>query len=132
GEPPTQVAEPPTQVAEPPTEVVEPPVEAPVEVEEPVAPPLERPEPTAGRLTRLRARLARSESALGRGLLGLLSRDRLDEEAWEEIEETLLTADVGVEATTELVERLRARTKVLGTRDPAELRAMLAEELVST
>ena len=61
--------------------MVEPPVEAPVEVEEPVAPPLERPEPTAGRLTRLRARLARSESALGRGLLGLLSRDRLEEEA---------------------------------------------------
>ena len=131
GEPPTQVAEPPTQVAEPPTEVVEPPVEAPVEVEEPVAPPLERPEPTAGRLTRLRARLARSESALGRGLLGLLSRDRLDEEAWEEIEDTLLTADVGVAATTALVERLRERTRVLGTRTTDELRAVLADELVT-
>src|SRR5690606_26824170 len=131
GEPPTQVAEPPTQVAEPPTEVVEPPVEAPVEAEEPVAPPLERPEPTAGRLTRLRARLARSESALGRGLLGLLSRDRLDEEAWEEIEDTLLTADVGVAATTALVERLRERTRVLGTRTTDELRAVLADELVT-
>src|SRR5690606_5155640 len=107
--------------------VIAPPEEAP-EAERPV---LERPEPTAGRLVRLRARLARSESALGRGLLALLSRDRLDEDAWEEVEETLLTADVGVDATTELVERLRARTKLLGTRDPAELRAMLAEELVS-
>lgn len=130
---PTEVIEPPTEVVEPPTEVPEPrvEVEAPVEVEEPVAPPVERPEPTAGRLTRLRARLARSESTLGRGLLGLLSRDRLDEEAWEEVEETLLAADVGVTATTELVERLRERTRVLGTRTTDELRAVLADELVT-
>lgn len=95
------------------------------------APELERPEPTAGRLVRLRARLARSEGALGRSLLGLLSRDRLDEDAWEEVEETLLAADVGVAATGELVERLRSRTKVLGTRRTDELRAMLTEELVA-
>ena len=78
-------------------------------------PALETPEPTAGRLLRLRARLARSQSALGRGLLSVLSRDKLDEDAWEEIEEALLTADVGVGATTEIVDRLRTRTKVLGT-----------------
>jgi fused signal recognition particle receptor len=94
-------------------------------------PVLERPEPAAGRLVRLRGRLARSESALGRGLLNLLSRDRLDEPAWEAVEETLISADVGVAATGELVERLRSRTKVLGTRTAAELRTMLAEELVA-
>jgi fused signal recognition particle receptor len=95
-----------------------------------VPPPLDVPAPTAGRLVRLRARLARSQNTLGRGLLSVLSRERLDEDAWEEVEETLLTADVGVKSTTEIVERLRTRTKVLGTRSTGELRALLADELV--
>jgi fused signal recognition particle receptor len=82
-------------------------------------------------MQRLRARLARSQTSLGRGLLTVLARDRLDEDAWEEIEEALLTADVGIRPTTEIVERLRSRTQVLGTRDPAQLRALLAEELVT-
>ena len=90
----------------------------------------ERPEPTAGRLVRLRARLSRSQNVFGRGLLSVLSRDHLDDEAWEEIEDALLGADVGVGATTELVERLKERTRVLGTRSQGELRALLADELV--
>jgi fused signal recognition particle receptor len=94
-------------------------------------PAVERPEPTAGRLLRLRARLARSQSVLGRGLLSVLSREQLDDEAWEEVEEALLGADVGVRDTTEIVERLQIRTKVLGTRSQGELRALLADELVS-
>jgi fused signal recognition particle receptor len=92
---------------------------------------LDVPEPSAVRMQRLRARLARSQTSLGRGLLTVLARDRLDEDAWEEIEEALLTADVGIRPTTEIVERLRSRTQVLGTRDPAQLRALLAEELVT-
>ncbi|HZN18364.1 MAG TPA: signal recognition particle-docking protein FtsY [Micromonosporaceae bacterium] len=99
-------------------------------VPELVIPELERPEPTAGRLTRLRARLARSQSTLGKGLLTLLARDRLDDDAWEEVEDSLITADVGVDATREIVQRLRERTRVLGTRTPDELRALLTEELV--
>jgi fused signal recognition particle receptor len=94
-------------------------------------PEVEVPEPTAGRLQRLRARLARSQSTLGRGLLSVLSRDKLDDEAWDEVEEALLAADVGVGATAEIVERLRTRTKVLGTRSPDELRALLSDELVT-
>jgi fused signal recognition particle receptor len=96
-----------------------------------IPPAVETPEPTAGRLLRLRARLARSQTTLGRGLLSVLSRENLDEQAWEEIEEALLSADVGVGATTEIVERLRTRTKVLGTRSQGELRALLADELVT-
>jgi fused signal recognition particle receptor len=96
-----------------------------------VAPELETPEPTAGRLLRLRARLARSQGTLGRGLLSVLSRENLDEDAWDEVEEALLGADVGVGATTEIVEALRTRTKVLGTRSQGELRALLADELVA-
>ncbi|MEV2240002.1 signal recognition particle-docking protein FtsY [Micromonospora sp. NPDC049891] len=105
--------------------LVEPPV-----VEAP-APTVEVPEPTAGRLVRLRSRLSRSQNVFGKGLLGLLSRDRLDEDVWEEIEDSLITADVGVDATRDIVDRLRERTRVLGTRSVAELRALLAAELVN-
>ena len=92
---------------------------------------LDVPEPTAGRLTRLRARLARSQSTLGRGLFALLSRDVLDEATWEEVEDTLLTSDMGVSATTELVGRLRTRVRVDGLRTTGELRTILREELVT-
>ena len=92
---------------------------------------LDRIEPTAGRLVRLRARLARSESLLGRGLLALLSRDTLDEDVWEEVEDTLLQADMGVRPATELVESLRTRVKVLGVRTPEGLRGLLRDELLA-
>lgn len=121
---PTRRGETPTRSAPPP------PVEDAPVVAPPEAPALDVPEPTAGRLVRLRGRLARS-NALGRGLLALLSRDHLDDDDWEEIEDALITADVGVAATTEIVERLRERTRVQGTRTPDELRKLLAEELVT-
>ncbi|RIV40704.1 signal recognition particle-docking protein FtsY [Micromonospora radicis] len=105
-------------------------VEPPPVIEAP-APAVEVPEPTAGRLVRLRSRLSRSQNVFGKGLLGLLSRDRLDEDVWEEIEDSLITADVGVDATREIVDRLRERTRVLGTRSVGELRALLAAELVN-
>jgi fused signal recognition particle receptor len=95
-----------------------------------VPPALERPTPAAGRLHRLRARLARSNSPLGRGLLELLSRDHVGEDTWEQVEEVLLAADIGVGPTTELVERLRTRVKVDGVKDPEQVRAMLCEELL--
>jgi fused signal recognition particle receptor len=115
------------------------PAEAPVEEEPVELPPLpeelpsliERPEPTAGRLVRLRARLSRSQTVFGRGLLSVLSRDHLDDEAWEEIEDSLISADVGVEATQALVERLKERVRVLGTRTVAGVREQLAEELTA-
>src|SRR5699024_3542110 len=91
----------------------------------------EVPTEPAGRLVRLRERLAKSNTGLGRGLLNLLSRDNLDESTWEEIEDTLILADVGVDPTTELVDRLRERVKVLGTRDPEEVRGLLREELIT-
>jgi fused signal recognition particle receptor len=95
------------------------------------APQVEVPAPAAGRLVRLRSRLARSQSTLGRGLLALLSRDHLDDDDWDEVEDTLLTADVGVTATQEIVGRLRERVRVEGARSPDELRTLLAEELVA-
>ncbi len=91
---------------------------------------LERPEGTAGRLVRLRQRLSLSQGGLGRGLLLLLSRDRLDEDTWEEIEDTLITADVGVAPTQELVERLRTRMRVEGV-GSTNAATVLREELLA-
>jgi fused signal recognition particle receptor len=109
-------------------------VDGAVLVEEPpsasTAPSVERPEPVAGRLTRLRARLARSNSSLGQGLLTLLSRDHLDDDTWDEIEETLLLADVGAGPTSEIVERLRREVTVRGVRSPDDVRALLHAELL--
>jgi fused signal recognition particle receptor len=91
---------------------------------------VETPDPVAGRLQRLRARLARSQSTLGQGLLAMLSRDRLDDATWEEIEDILLAADVGVAPTQELVERLRTRMRVESATG-AQAQALLREELVT-
>ena len=92
---------------------------------------IERPPPSAGRLVRLRARLARSQSSVGSALLNLLSRDRLDDETWDEIEEVLITADVGVAPARLMVDDLRTKVKVLGARGPAEVRALLRAELLT-
>jgi fused signal recognition particle receptor len=110
--------------------------EAPPEVELPPARPepglvFETPPPSAGRLVRLRSRLARSQSSLGRGLLTVLGREKLTEDDWEEIEETLLAADVGVASTTQIVERLRTQSLVLATASGADLRALLVRELTA-
>jgi fused signal recognition particle receptor len=94
-------------------------------------PLLETPAPVTGRLIRLRSRLSRSQTSMGRGLLTLLSRDVLDEDVWEEVEDTLLTADVGVGATRSIVDNLRTRVRVLGARTPEHVRGMLREELLA-
>jgi fused signal recognition particle receptor len=97
----------------------------------PRAPEVEKPPPSAGRLVRLRSRLARSQSAFGGVLLSLLSSDRLDEQTWEEIEETLITADMGVTPAREIVDNLRTEVKVVGSRDADEVRSLLRRLLLA-
>ncbi|HEY6789146.1 MAG TPA: signal recognition particle-docking protein FtsY [Trebonia sp.] len=94
-------------------------------------PYLEKPPPSAGRMVRLRARLARSQTGFGAVLLGLLSRDRLDDDTWDEIEEVLITADVGVGPARQIVQDLRTKVKVEGTGTTDEVRQMLRDELLS-
>jgi fused signal recognition particle receptor len=91
----------------------------------------ETPPPSAGRLVRLRSRLARSQSSLGRGLLTVLGREKLSEDDWEEVEETLLAADIGVAATTQIVQRLRTQSLVLATASGAQLRDLVVRELTA-
>ncbi|MFD0691248.1 signal recognition particle-docking protein FtsY [Actinomadura fibrosa] len=133
--PPVEPAEPPrggaTAVDE--AGAAAPTIERAPPTEAPPPPPtveIEQPPPGAGRLVRLRARLARSQNAFGKTLLGLLSRDTLDDDAWEEIEDTLITADMGASVARQVTDDLRTRVQVLGTRTPEEVRALLKDELV--
>jgi fused signal recognition particle receptor len=111
-------------------EVAAPPTAVPAPAAPPAPPEIEVPPPSAGRLVRLRARLSRSQNALGKTLLTLLSRDTLDDDAWDEIEDTLVQADVGVAPARQIVEELRTKVKVYGTRSPDEVRGLLKDELL--
>ena len=100
--------------------------------EEPATPAssIERPEPVRGRMERLRERLA-SSGSLGRAILGVLSRGQLSAADWEEIEESLLIADLGLEATDTLMEALKRRVAVESVTDEARIREILREELLA-
>jgi fused signal recognition particle receptor len=97
----------------------------------PAGPVIEKPPPSAGRMVRLRARLARSQTGFGTVLLSLLARDRLDDDTWDEIEEALITADVGVTPARQIVSDLRTKVKVEGAQTTDEVRAMLRAELLA-
>jgi fused signal recognition particle receptor len=102
-------------------------------VSEPVAaePALEEIAPADGRLERLRGRLARSQNALGRSLLGLIGGGDLDEDSWEQIEDTLLIADLGPTVTSSVVAQLRTQLASRDVHTEADARAVLREVLIS-
>ncbi|WP_249667495.1 signal recognition particle-docking protein FtsY [Cellulomonas fengjieae] len=130
----TDTVDVPNPAAAPGVETVDDTTSAPVDVlpELAEAPPaLEVPAPVAGRLTRLRDRLSRSGSPLGARLLAVLSKDHLTEDDWDELEETLLLADVGAGPSAELIDALRTRVRVEGLKNPAEVRALLREQLLA-
>lgn len=97
----------------------------------PAAPDLDSIAPTAGRLERLRGRLAKSQNAFGRSMLGLLGGGDLDEDSWEEVEDTLLVADLGPTTTTSVVEHLRAGMAAGSVRTEAQARAVLRQVLIA-
>ncbi|HYB37439.1 MAG TPA: signal recognition particle-docking protein FtsY [Mycobacterium sp.] len=97
----------------------------------PAAPDLSVISPPEGRLERLRGRLARSQNTLGRSLLGLVGGGDLDEDSWQEVEDTLLVADLGPVATASLVSRLRSRLASANVRTEADARAVLRDVLIS-
>ena len=92
---------------------------------------LERPEAPSTRMARLRRRLAGSNNPLARGLLSILSSDRLDADVWDDFEATLITSDLGVGPTQELTEALRRELVVEGVSDPAHAKAVLRHELLN-
>ncbi|WP_263119934.1 signal recognition particle-docking protein FtsY [Cellulomonas fimi] len=125
----TTTVEPPATPAD--LEAPEAPAADDVAVETPPTPTVETPAPAAGRLARLRDRLARSGSPLGARMLQVLSRDHLTEDDWDELEETLLLADVGAGPSAELVDALRTQARVQGLKDPAQVRGLLRAQLLA-
>ena len=109
---------------------IEAPPEAPAEVPV-VLPEIDPIAPTDGRLERLRGRLSKSQNALGRSMLGLLGGGDLDEDSWEEIEDTLLVADLGPVVTESVVTALRAKMAAASVRSEADTRAVLREVLIN-
>jgi len=97
----------------------------------PTAPDIDSIAPSAGRLERLRGRLAKSQNAFGRSMLGLLGGGDLDEASWDEVEDTLLAADLGPTATASITEHLRAAMASTSVRSEAQARAVLREVLIS-
>ncbi|OCF91361.1 signal recognition particle-docking protein FtsY [Nocardia brasiliensis] len=92
--------------------------------------PLEEIEPTAGRLVRLRGRLSRSQNAVGKSLLGLLGGGDLDDDSWEEVEDTLVLADLGTASTAAVVARLREEMASRSVRTTDAARAVLRDVLI--
>lgn len=139
-EPPAEAVAPPAATPEAPAPAEPAAPEAPAEAEE-VAEPAESPDavaaaveaiaPAEGRMDRLRGRLAKSQNALGRSMLGLLGGGDLDEDSWEAIEDTLLIADLGPVVTQSVVGALRERMASKGVRSEADARAVLREVLMS-
>lgn len=92
---------------------------------------VEVPEAPSTRMARLRRRLAGSNNTLARGLAQLLSSDRIDDETWDDFETALITSDLGVAPTTELVEKLRGELAIDGVSDPEQARSVLCKELTA-
>lgn len=140
-----RLPEPPTDTAAPPVAEPEPAIEPEPEPEpaiepEPAAPEAETAEtatevdaiaPAEGRLDRLRGRLAKSQNALGRSMLGLLGGGDLDEASWEEVEDTLLIADLGPVVTESVIGALRTRMASSTVRTEADARAVLRDVLIA-
>lgn len=97
---------------------------------EPAPAPVEEIEPAAGRLGKLRGKLAKSNNFLGQSVLGMLTAGDLDEDAWEEIEDQLIMADLGTATTMTVVESLREKIAERGVNSEDEARAMLRETLI--
>lgn len=92
--------------------------------------PTQEPESSSSRMTRLKARLAKSPNPFGKALFAILTKDHLSDSDWEEVEDTLLMADVGAEASEQLVDQLRSDARVSGEKDPKAVRAGLRKRLI--
>ena len=126
----TEAVESATSSATPESPVATEPTPAGSAVTESATPAVETPEAAGTRMQRLKARLFKSGNPFGKALFNILAKDQLSEADWEDVEDTLLLADVGAEASEQLVEELRNDARIAGQSDPAEVRAALKDKLL--
>lgn len=126
----TEAAESATSSATPESPVATEPTPVGSAVTESATPAVETPEAAGTRMQRLKARLSKSGNPFGKALFNILAKDQLSEADWEDVEDTLLLADVGAEASEQLVEELRNDARIAGQSDPAEVRAALKDKLL--
>lgn len=126
----TEAVESATSSATPESPVATEPTPAGSAVTESATPAVETPESAGTRMQRLKARLSKSGNPFGKALFNILAKDQLSEADWEDVEDTLLLADVGAEASEQLVEELRNDARIAGQSDPAEVRAALKDKLL--
>ncbi len=88
-----------------------------------------RAEATKAEPLRLRDRLGRTRAAFAGALAGVSGRSSMDDEAWESLEEALISADVGVSTATRLVEAVRASAKAAKIKDGSEVEGLLRREI---
>lgn len=128
--PAVEAAEEPAQESEPEPELEPEPASAPAVPAVPAAPTVEAPEPALSRIQRLKAKLANSSNPFGKALFSILTKDNLSEADWEDVEDTLLLADVGAEAAEQLVDELRKDARITGKADANEVREALRAKLL--
>lgn len=126
----TEAVESATSSATPESPVATEPIPVGSAVTESATPAVETPEAAGTRMQRLKARLSKSGNPFGKALFNILAKDQLSEADWEDVEDTLLLADVGAEASEQLVEELRNDARIAGQSDPAEVRAALKDKLL--
>ena len=126
----TETAESATSSATPESPVATEPTPVGSAVTESATPAVETPEAAGSRMQRLKARLSKSGNPFGKALFNILAKDQLSEADWEDVEDTLLLADVGAEASEQLVEELRNDARIAGQSDPVEVRAALKDKLL--
>jgi fused signal recognition particle receptor len=88
-------------------------------------------EPEVLEKPRFRDRLGKARSLLASQLAGLRGRSKLDQEAWDELEEALVLADVGILTTESLLQGLKQRARAEGLSEPEHVVSALRQELVA-
>ena len=81
------------------------------------------------RSAKLRDRLGRSQGSLGKVFKNVFSGSQIDDAAWQDLEDTLIMADLGVKAASEIVQNLKAAVRKSGSNSPQELLALATQEL---
>lgn len=83
-----------------------------------------------GFFSRLKAGLAKTRNSIASGFESLFSGSDIDEDFYEELEETLVMADLGVNATSSIIDNMRQKVKENKIKEPAECRELLIQSII--